>query len=121
MILYYRACAGGDVYNDGDPHACEHVERVRTHSPAIFLSGTIAYINSDSFMGDENDAVQWLTDLRSEFPSATVILYHRACAHAKAGNKNEAKNDLQEFIAKAAPGTMELADAKKLLTALTEK
>jgi predicted Zn-dependent protease len=83
--------------------------------PFVFVNVAINKINENK----APEAVELLTKLIVQFPNEKQLLYYRGRAHLAASKFDEAKVDLEQFVAAAPAGVeKELEDAKKILEQL---
>jgi tetratricopeptide (TPR) repeat protein len=78
--------------------------------PYTFINQAINLINDKK--GPE--AVELLTKLMAQFPSANELYYYRGRAYVASEKLDEARTDLEKFVS-LAPNAKETADAKKIL------
>jgi tetratricopeptide (TPR) repeat protein len=81
--------------------------------PYTFINQSINLINEKK--GAE--AVDLLTKLMAQFPTTNELYYYRGRAYIAAEKLDEARADLEKFVA-VAPNAKETADAKKILEQL---
>jgi Flp pilus assembly protein TadD len=81
--------------------------------PYTFINQSIYLINEKK--GQE--AVDLLTKLMAQFPNTNELYYYRGRAYIAAEKLDEARADLEKFVA-LAPNAKETADAKKILEQL---
>jgi len=81
--------------------------------PYTFINQSINLINEKK--GQE--AVDLLTKLMAQFPNANELYYYRGRAYIASEKLDEARADLEKFVA-LAPNAKETADAKKILEQL---
>lgn len=94
------------------------VDITQAKDPFVFVNVAINYINENK----APEAVDLLTKLIAQFPTEPQLLYYRGRAYLAASKFEEAKVDLEKFVAAnpaAAPKEME--DAKKILEQLVKK
>lgn len=86
--------------------------------PFVFMNAAINQINE----GKAAEAAELLTKLLAKFPNEPSIYYYRGRAYLAASKFDDAKADLEKFVA-ANPATAakEVADAKKILEQLVKK
>ena len=92
------------------------VDMTKVKDPFPFMNAAITLINEKK--GAE--AVASLTKLLAQFPNQNEIYYYRGRAYLADGKMDEAKADLEKFVA-VAPAAKEAADAKKILEQMTKK
>jgi tetratricopeptide (TPR) repeat protein len=94
------------------------VDVTQAKDPFVFVNVAINYINDNK----APQAIELLTKLIAQFPNETQLLYYRGRAYLASSKFDEAKADLEKFVA-ANPTTAqkELEDAKKILEQLVKK
>ncbi len=94
------------------------IDMTQAKDPFVFMNAAINKINE----GKAQDAIDILTKLAAQFPNEASIFYYRGRAHLVANKWDEAKADLEKFVA-ANPesSAKEVADAKKILEQLVKK
>jgi predicted Zn-dependent protease len=92
------------------------VDMTQVKDPFPFMNAAIILINEKK--GAE--AVVSLNKLLAQFPNQNEIYYYRGRAYLADGKMDEAKADLEKFVA-AAPTAKEAAEAKKILEQMTKK
>jgi predicted Zn-dependent protease len=94
----------------------DSVDLKEVKDPFPFMNAAITLINEKK--GAE--AAELLTKLQAQFPNQAEIYYYRGRAHLSAEKMDEAKADLEKFVAMS-PTSKEAADAKKIIEQLTKK
>jgi tetratricopeptide (TPR) repeat protein len=89
------------------------VDMTQVKDPYTYINQAINLINEKK--GQE--AVDLLTKLMAQFPTANELYYYRGRAYVVAEKLDEAKADLEKFVT-LAPTAKEAADAKKILEQL---
>jgi tetratricopeptide (TPR) repeat protein len=92
------------------------IDITQVKDPFPFINAAIVTINE----GKGDEAVASLTKLLAQFPAQNEIYYYRGRAYVAAKKYDEAKADLDKFVA-LAPAAKETADAKKILDQLPKK
>jgi predicted Zn-dependent protease len=94
------------------------VDVTQAKDPFVFVNVAINYINDNK----APQAIELLTKLVAQFPNEAQLLYYRGRAYLASSKFDEAKADLEKFVA-ANPTTAqkELEDAKKILEQLVKK
>jgi predicted Zn-dependent protease len=92
------------------------VDMTQVKDPFPFMNAAIILINEKK--GAE--AVVSLNKLLAQFPNQNEIYYYRGRAYLADGKMDEAKADLEKFVA-VAPAAKEAADAKKILEQMPKK
>lgn len=94
------------------------VDIAQAKDPFVFVNVAINKINDNK----APEAVDLLTKLIAQFPTEPQLLYYRGRAYLAASKFDEAKVDLEKFVA-ANPASVqkELEDAKKILEQLVKK
>jgi predicted Zn-dependent protease len=94
------------------------VDISQAKDPFVFVNVAINYINDNK----APQAIELLTKLVAQFPNEPQLLYYRGRAYLASSKFDEAKADLEKFVA-ANPTTAqkELEDAKKILEQLAKK
>jgi tetratricopeptide (TPR) repeat protein len=93
----------------------ETVDITKAKDPFVFVNVAINKINDNK----APEAVELLTKLIAQFPNENQLYYYRGRAHLAASKFDEAKVDLEKFVAAAPAGVeKELEDAKKILEQL---
>lgn len=92
------------------------IDLTQVKDPFPFINAAIVSINA----GKGDEAVDSLTKLLAQFPTQNEIYYYRGRAYVVAKKYDEAKADLEKFVA-AAPGAKETADARRILDQLPKK
>lgn len=92
------------------------IDITQVKDPMPFVNAAIVTINE----GKGDEAVASLTRLLAQFPSQNEIYYYRGRANVVAKKYDEARADLEKFIA-VAPAAKEAAEAKKVLDQLPIK
>jgi predicted Zn-dependent protease len=95
----------------------DSVDLTQVKDPFPFINAAIVTINE----GKGDEAAASLTKLLAQFPTQNEIFYYRGRAYVVAKKYDEAKADLEKFIAAAPPGAKEAADAKRILDQLPKK
>ena len=86
--------------------------------PLLFINVAINQINE----GKATEAIELLTKLAAGFPNNPEIFYYRGRAYLVASKWDEAKADLEKFVAaNPAASQKEVADAKKILEQMIKK
>lgn len=94
------------------------VDITQAKDPFVFVNVAINHINE----GRAPEAVDLLTKLIAQFPNEPQLLYYRGRAYLAANKFEEAKGDLEKFIAANPSGVpKELEDAKKIIEQLVKK
>ena len=91
----------------------DSVDMTQVKDPYTYINQAIGLINDKK--GPE--AVDLLTKLMAQFPTANELYYYRGRAYVVAEKLDEAKADLEKFVI-LAPTAKETADAKKILEQL---
>jgi len=91
----------------------DSVDMTQVKDPYTYINQAIGLINDKK--GQE--AVDLLTKLMAQFPTANELYYYRGRAYVVAEKLDEAKADLEKFVT-LAPTAKEAADAKKILEQL---
>jgi len=91
----------------------DSVDMTQVKDPYTYINQAIGLINDKK--GQE--AVDLLTKLLAQFPTANELYYYRGRAYVVAEKLDEAKADLEKFVT-LAPTAKEAADAKKILEQL---
>lgn len=94
----------------------EAIDITQVKDPFPFINAAIVTINE----GKGDEAVAALTKLLTQFPAQNELYYYRGRAYVVAKKYDEAKADLDKFVA-LAPAAKETADAKKILDQLPKK
>lgn len=92
------------------------IDITQVKDPMPFVNAAIVTINE----GKGDEAVASLTKLLAQFPSQNEIYYYRGRAYVVAKKFDEARADLEKFIA-VAPTAKEAAEAKKVIDQLPKK
>jgi predicted Zn-dependent protease len=92
------------------------VDMTQVKDPFPFMNAAITLINEKK----APEAIAILTKLQAQFPTTNEIVYYRGRAYLADGKMDEAKADLEKFVA-AAPTAKEAAEAKKILEQMTKK
>jgi len=92
------------------------VDMTQVKDPFPFMNAAIILINEKK--GAE--AIVALNKLLAQFPNQHEIIYYRGRAHLSEGKMDEAKADLEKFVA-VAPAAKEVDAAKKILEEMTKK
>lgn len=95
----------------------QSVDLTQAKDPYPFINGAITLIND----GKPDEAIALLDKLIAQFPKQAEIYYYRGRAHLAAKRMDEAKADLEKFVAEAQPSARELPDAQKILEQMKEK
>jgi tetratricopeptide (TPR) repeat protein len=91
------------------------VDISQAKDPFVFVNVAINKINENK----APEAVELLTKLVAQFPNENQLYYYRGRAYLAASKFDEAKGDLEKFVAAAPAGAeKELEDAKKILEQL---
>lgn len=91
------------------------VEISQAKDPFVFVNVAINKINENK----APEAVELLTKLIAQFPNEAQLLYYRGRAYLASSKFEEAKVDLEKFVAaNPASAPKELEDAKKILEQL---
>lgn len=94
------------------------IDMTQAKDPFVFMNAAISLINE----GKAPDAIDILTKLAAQFPTEMSIHYYRGRAYLIANKWDEAKADLEKFVAANPTSTAkEVADAKKILEQLVKK
>jgi tetratricopeptide (TPR) repeat protein len=94
------------------------VDITQAKDPFVFVNVAINHINENR----APQAVDLLTKLLAQFPNEPQLLYYRGRAYLAASKFEEAKADLEKFVAANPPGVpKELEDAKKIVDQLVKK
>lgn len=91
----------------------DSVDMTQVKDPYTYINQAIGLINDKK--GQE--AVDLLTKLMAQFPTANELYYYRGRAYVVTEKLDEAKADLEKFVT-LAPTAKEAADAKKILEQL---
>jgi predicted Zn-dependent protease len=102
---------------EGARQLLDTIDLTKVKEPRAFVNAAINQINA----GKATEAIELLTKLQAQFPNDASILYYRGKAYVAATKLEEAKADLEKFVATAPPGTPQLEDAKKVLAQLNKK
>lgn len=94
----------------------EAIDITQVKDPFPFINAAIVTINE----GKGDEAVAALTKLLTQFPAQNELYYYRGRAYVVAKKYDEAKADLDKFVA-LAPAAKETADARKILDQLPKK
>ncbi len=94
----------------------EKIDITQVKDPMPFVNAAIVTINE----GKGDEAAAALTRLLAQFPSQNEIYYYRGRAYVVAKKYDEARTDLEKFVA-VSPDAKEAADAKKVLDQLPKK
>jgi tetratricopeptide (TPR) repeat protein len=92
------------------------IDLAQVKDPFPFINAAIVTINE----GKPEEAVASLTKLLAQFPAQNEIYYYRGRGYVAAKKYDEAKADLDKFIA-LAPAAKETDAAKKILEQLPKK
>ncbi len=92
------------------------IDITQVKDPMPFVNAAIVTINE----GKGDEAVAALTKLLAQFPSQNEIYYYRGRAYVVAKKYDEARADLEKFVA-VAPAAKEAVDAKKVIDQLPKK
>ncbi len=92
------------------------IDITQVKDPMPFVNAAIVTINE----GKGDEAAAALTKLQAQFPTENLIYYYRGRAYIAAKKYDEARTDLEKFVA-VAPDAKEAADAKKVLEQLPKK
>lgn len=92
------------------------IDITQVKDPMPFVNAAIVTINE----GKGDEAVASLTKLLAQFPSQHEIYYYRGRANVVAKKYDEARADLEKFVA-VAPTAKEAVEAKKVLDQLPKK
>jgi tetratricopeptide (TPR) repeat protein len=92
------------------------VDMTQVKDPFPFMNSAIHLINE----GKAPEAIEALTKLLPQFPTQNEIYYYRGRAYLAASKYDEAKADLEKFVA-VAPTAKEADDAKKILEQMAKK
>jgi tetratricopeptide (TPR) repeat protein len=92
------------------------VDMTQVKDPYPFMNSAIHLINE----GKAAEAIEALTKLLPQFPAQNEIYYYRGRAYLAATKYDEAKADLEKFVA-VAPTAKEADDAKKILEQMAKK
>ncbi|MEP6593320.1 MAG: tetratricopeptide repeat protein [Acidobacteriota bacterium] len=92
------------------------IDITQVKDPMPFVNAAIVTINE----GKGDEAAAALTKLLAQFPSQNEIYYYRGRAYVIAKKYDEARADLEKFVA-VAPTAKEAVDAKKVLDQLPKK
>jgi predicted Zn-dependent protease len=92
------------------------VDMTQVKDPFPFMNAAITLINEKKTA----EAIAILTKLQAQFPTQNEIIYYRGRAYLADGKMEEAKADLEKFVA-AAPTAKEAAEAQKILEQMTKK
>ena len=94
------------------------IDVTQAKDPLLFVNVAINYINENK----PQDAIDLLTKLVNQFPKNTELLYYRGRAHLAGSKWDEAKADLEKFVAANPPeSAKEVEDAKKILSQMVKK
>jgi predicted Zn-dependent protease len=93
------------------------LDMTQVKDPYPYINSAITMINE----GKGADAAASLTKLMAQFPTLPELYYYRGRAYVAAQKLEEAKADLEKFVAAAPPGTREATDAKKILDQINKK
>jgi predicted Zn-dependent protease len=88
----------------------DSVDITKAKDPYTFINEAIILVNDKK--GPE--AVDLLTKLMAQFPTANELYYYRGRAYVVSEKLDEARADLEKFVT-LAPAAKETADAKKIL------
>jgi thioredoxin-like negative regulator of GroEL len=92
------------------------IDITQVKDPFPFINAAIVTINE----GKGDEAAAALTKLLAQFPMQNEIYYYRGRAYVVAKKYDEAKADLDKFVA-LAPASKEAPDAKKIIDQLPKK
>jgi predicted Zn-dependent protease len=96
----------------------DSVDISQAKDPFVYVNVAINYINENK----APEAVDLLTKLIAQFPTEPQLLYYRGRAYLAASKFEEAKADLEKFVAaNPAAAQKEVEDAKKILEQLVKK
>ena len=91
------------------------VDISQAKDPFVFVNVAINKINENK----APEAVELLTKLIAQFPNEAQLLYYRGRAYLASSKFEEAKADLEKFVAaNPASAPKEIEDAKKILEQL---
>jgi tetratricopeptide (TPR) repeat protein len=107
--------ASGD--KAGSKAILDALDMTKVKDPYPYINSAITMIND----GKGADAAASLTKLIAQFPTLPELYYYRGRAWVAAQKLDDAKVDLEKFIAAAPPGTREATDAKKILDQINKK
>jgi predicted Zn-dependent protease len=88
----------------------DSIDITQVKDPYTFINEAIILVNDKK--GEE--AVNLLTKLMAQFPTTNELYYYRGRAYVVTQKLDEARADLEKFVA-LAPAAKEAADAKKIL------
>jgi tetratricopeptide (TPR) repeat protein len=94
----------------------DSIDLTQVKDPFPFMNAAITMINE----GKGAEAVEGLTKLLAQFPTQNEIYYYRGRAYLAASKFDEARADLEKFIA-LAPTSKEAVEAKKILDQMIKK
>lgn len=95
----------------------DSVDLTKVKDPYPFINAAINMINDGQAAG----AVSDLTRLVAQFPTTFTIYYYRGRANLAASKPDEARADLEKFIAMAPADSKEVIEAKKILDQMVKK
>lgn len=90
------------------------VEDAQVDDPTVLLNIGIGLFND----GKQEEALPWFTKAITAFPDRADAYYYRALSYISGGKMDEAKADLEKFIAIAPADAPELAQAKAILESI---
>jgi len=105
---------------EGAQKILDTVDITKVKDPRAFTNSAINKINSGD-KAQAEQATELLTKLIAQFPSDPMFLYLRARAYIVNTKLEEAKADLEKYVATAPATAPQMADAKKLLDQLNKK
>jgi tetratricopeptide (TPR) repeat protein len=92
----------------------ESIDESRVTDPTIYLNVGIGMINE----GKHAEAVTWFDKAIARFPEHPDAYYYRGISYLSLNRGDEAKADLEKFVATAPADAPELVTAKKILETL---
>lgn len=90
------------------------VEDAKVDDPTVLLNIGIGLINE----GKHEEALPWFTKAITAFPDRADAYYYRGLSYLAAGKMDEAKVDLEKFVAIAPADAPELPQAKAMLESI---
>jgi predicted Zn-dependent protease len=116
MLLAELLQAGGE--KDEAKKLLDTIDVTQAKDPFPFVNVAINLINDNKAV----EAIELLNKLVAQFPDEPQLLYYRGRAYLASSKFEEAKTDLEKFVA-ANPATAqkEVEDAKKIVEQLVKK
>lgn len=91
-------------------------DMTKVKDPFPYINIVISQINDQQI----DEALALLGKLTAQFPSENSLYYYRGRAHLAAKKLDEARQDLEKFVAGAPADARELPDARKILEQLKQ-